>query len=287
MNNYPLYSVLIANYNNSIFFDDLFSSLRNQTYKNLEIIFVDDFSTDNSVELAYKFQKLDSRIKIFQNEINKGVAFTKDKCIKLSKGEYFGFVDPDDFLEPNAIFIMVNKHLENKNIGLIYSNFYLRDEILSKKIKPNNYPKDLDCSKYLLYGFSPNHFASFRRNLYENTIGIDLTLKRAIDRDLVLKYEELSSVVHIDDYLYNYRINSNCVSNNQNSYKAEYWAWIVRFNALKRRNLSCEDFYSEYRIYFDSKICDYSKTKDFKIGNIVLMPLRWVKKLFNNCNFFL
>jgi len=279
MSQTPLYSILVANYNNSKFFQDLLDSINNQTYKNLEILFCDDCSNDNSLELLKEFAKQDTRIKVLVNPENKGVAFTKDRLIRGCKGEYFGFVDPDDYLEANAVETMVKLHLQNPEFGLIYSNFYMTDEAKTKIVKYEN-PKDVEQSKFLLYGFSPNHFSSFKKEFYNKTEGINLSIKRAIDRDLVLKYEEVAPTKHIEDYLYYYRINTNSISNNANSFKAEYWAWICRLAALKRRCISEEDFYSEYKYYFASKTCDFSQTKDYKLGNLLLKPFRFVLHLF-------
>ncbi|MBR6177384.1 MAG: glycosyltransferase [Bacteroidales bacterium] len=281
MNNFsPLFSILVANYNNAKFFDDLFPSLINQTYGNIEIIFVDDGSTDNSLNKAQKYAARDSRIKIFDNQQNMGCAFTKKRCIDLSSGVFFGFVDPDDFIESNAVEIMINQLINDSEISLVHSNFYICDEKLSNR-KQFTQPSDIDEGKLLMFGFAPNHFSAFSRQKYNQTQGIDTSFKRAIDRDLVLKMEEVGRVVHIPKYLYNYRINSNCISNNQNSYKAQYWAWQARFSACERRGLRKEDVYSEIMSYIDGKRFDFSTTTDYKLGKKILSIPRWIKyKLF-------
>ncbi|MBR5957742.1 MAG: glycosyltransferase family 2 protein [Salinivirgaceae bacterium] len=82
----PLFSVLIANYNNGRYLQEAVDSVRSQTYTNWEIILVDDASTDNSKEL-YKELEKDSHIHIFYNEENKGCGYTKRRCAELAKGE--------------------------------------------------------------------------------------------------------------------------------------------------------------------------------------------------------
>lgn len=272
----PLFSILVANYNNVKFFDDLFPSLISQTYKNIEIIFVDDCSTDNSLDEVEKYAKNDPRIKVFKNDQNQGCAPTKRRCIELSSGEYFGFVDPDDFIETNAVEKMINALKQDTEIALVCSRFYLHNENLTEK-QGITLPQDISENKLLMFGFTPDHFSAFSRKKYNLTEGIDITFKRAIDRDLVLKMEEVGRVVRIPEYLYHYRINSNSISHNQNAYKAQYWAWQARYRACERRGLNKEDVYSEIMSYIDGKRFDFSTTADYKLGKMLLALPRWIK----------
>ena len=91
MTNQPLFSVLIANYNNGKYLMDAIESVRQQTYTNWEIILVDDCSTDNSHEL-YKELEQDERIHIFLNDQNHGCGYTKRRCAELANGEICGFL---------------------------------------------------------------------------------------------------------------------------------------------------------------------------------------------------
>ncbi len=272
----PLFSILVANYNNAKFFDDLFPSLISQTYKNIEIIFVDDCSTDNSLDEVEKYAKNDPRIKVFKNNQNQGCAPTKKRCIELSSGEYFGFVDPDDFIETNAVEKMINELKKCSEIALVCSRFYLHNENLTEK-QTIALHQDIREEKILMFGFAPNHFSAFSRQKYNLTQGIDTSFKRAIDRDLVLKMEEVGRVVRIPEYLYHYRINSNSISHNLNAYKAQYWAWQARYRACERRGLSKEDVYSEIMSYIDGKRFDFSTTADYKLGKKLLALPRWIK----------
>ncbi len=272
----PLFSILIANYNNAKFFGDLFPSLMNQTYPNIEIIFVDDCSNDDSLLQTLKYTEQDSRIKVFKNDQNQGCAFTKKRCIDLSSGEYFGFVDPDDYLEYNAVEKMINELKKDSEIALVCSRFFLHNENLTEK-QDLVLPQDISEEKLLMFGFAPDHFSAFSRKKYNLTQGIDTTFKRAIDRDLVLKMEEVGRVVRIPDYLYHYRINSNSISHNLNAYKAQYWAWQARYRACERRGLSKEDVFSEIMSYIDGKRFDFSTTADYKLGKMILSIPRWIK----------
>src|ERR1700730_15603176 len=100
-----LFSILIANYNNSRFLEDALQSVLCQTYTDWEIILVDDGSTDQFEEVADKY-KPNHRIKIFRNEKNAGCGSTKRKCAEKASGSLLAFLDPDDFLHPDALKIM-------------------------------------------------------------------------------------------------------------------------------------------------------------------------------------
>lgn len=92
----PLFSVLIANYNNGKYLVESIESVRQQTYANWEIILVDDASTDNSPEL-YKELEKDKRIHIYLNEQNMGYGYTKCRCAELATGGGISVIkDSDD-----------------------------------------------------------------------------------------------------------------------------------------------------------------------------------------------
>ena len=238
----PLFSVLVANFNSEKYIDDCIKSVISQTYENWELIFLDDGSTDHSIEIIQNYANYESRIKIFTNDTNKGCGFTKRKCIDLCSGEICGFLDSDDLLAESALQIMIDHHSDNPNSSLIISNFYICDELLVHK-QPNIY-QFKDSKDFLLIGFGVNHFASFKRSCYMQTLGINTAFMLAEDRDLYLKLEEVGTVDLIDDFLYYYRLSQNSVSNNQNVYKAEYWGWMARFDACKRRGLVEEEIFS-------------------------------------------
>lgn len=98
----PLISVIIPVYNVSKYLKQCMDSILNQTYKNLEIILVNDGSTDNSLELCEDYQRLDARIVLISQE-NKGLAGARNTGIAAATGTYLMFVDSDDWMELHAI----------------------------------------------------------------------------------------------------------------------------------------------------------------------------------------
>lgn len=90
-------SVIVPAYNVSDYLDTFFTCMMNQTYESIEVIVIDDGSTDNSGEICDKWAKMESRIKVFHKD-NGGLSSARNKGIELAQGEWMTFLDPDDTL---------------------------------------------------------------------------------------------------------------------------------------------------------------------------------------------
>lgn len=98
-----LVSVIIPLYNNCRFIKKCIESLQEQTYKNIEIIVVDDHSTDNSLEIAQKIAEKDKRVIPVLSTAEKGVSSARNMGVNLSKGDYICFIDSDDYVTPTFV----------------------------------------------------------------------------------------------------------------------------------------------------------------------------------------
>lgn len=110
-NNKPLISVIVPIYNVYEYVTKCIESIVNQTYYNLEIMLVDDGSTDGSGEICDEYAKKDSRIKVFHKE-NGGLSDARNYALERAHGELIGFVDGDDWIHTQMYGIMLNKMLE-------------------------------------------------------------------------------------------------------------------------------------------------------------------------------
>lgn len=239
------FSLLIANYNNGRFFKDCYDSLIAQTYQDFEVVILDDCSTDNSIELIKSIIGEDPRFKLYQNEENKKVGFTKRRLVELASNEVCGFLDPDDALEPKALESVLNLHISNPEVGLIYSNFIFCNEKLEKQnVHHAKQIKALDENYYNFHG-EISHFATFKKSIYYKTTGIDTFLKIAEDKDWYMKICEVAPVLHIDEDLYLYRIHDGGISTNSNAERAYFWHWVALIKMAERRNLNIEELFLE------------------------------------------
>ena len=96
-------SVIMPVYNAEKYLSMAIESILNQTYKNIELICVDDCSHDKSLTILEDYQKQDSRIIIIKNKENSGPAICRDKGINASSGKYVAFIDNDDWYELDAL----------------------------------------------------------------------------------------------------------------------------------------------------------------------------------------
>ncbi len=101
-NKHELISIIVPVYNVECFINECISSLIAQTYRNIEILLIDDGSTDSSLSRCYEWKKKDKRIRVYTKE-NEGLGLTRNFGIEQSKGTYISFVDSDDYLLPDAI----------------------------------------------------------------------------------------------------------------------------------------------------------------------------------------
>lgn len=241
----PLFSILIAQYNNGKYFEDCYSSIIAQTYQNWEVIIVDDGSQDDSVAQMKKFIGNDSRFKLYINEENKGCGYTKRRCAELASGELCAFLDPDDAITNEALEVMVAEHAIYPEASMVYSQPFwcdehldIRNERTSQQIQ-NGLPDFFDFEGYVF------HLVSFKKKFYEQTEGLNPYLQRAVDKDLVFLLYEAGDCVFVNKTLYKYRVHGKSISLSGNEDKAYFWYWVAILDAAKRRNVNIENVFVE------------------------------------------
>ena len=246
----PLFSILIANYNNGRYLQDAINSVLTQTYTNWEVVLVDDFSTDNSFEIYDKY-KNDSRFHIFFNEKNRECGYTKRRCVELASGELCGFLDPDDKLDPNALELMVQQHNVKPQCSLIYSTLYLWDATTDSKIILEDVGAIEKGEDFLISSNKiVSHFAVFKKAFYDKTTGIDKGLSSAVDFDLYVKLEEVGELLFVDIPLYYYRqgnVNSISIGTSELKNKAFYNRIKASLNAFVRRIKGNHSLFVDYK----------------------------------------
>lgn len=203
----PLISVVIPNYNYSKYLDDCLSSILNQSYSNLEIIFVDDGSTDGSVAIAESFGH---RVKVVIQD-HQGVNAARNLGIKNATGAYVAFCDSDDVWLPKKIQLQVDFLESREEFGLIYSGICIVDEDL-RQIRNQDAKYAGDCSKeflkhpseaIVLLGASTS---LIRRELINKVGFFDETMYGpGEDWDFFRRIAEISLISFIPDHLVLYR----------------------------------------------------------------------------------
>lgn len=118
-------SVIVPSYNVAPYLQRCVDSLISQTYSNLEIILVDDGSTDDTGELCDKIAESDSRIKVIHKK-NGGLSDARNAGIDIATGEFYSFIDGDDFIEPDTYEVMM-KEMENPRVSIAAGGFIVTD----------------------------------------------------------------------------------------------------------------------------------------------------------------
>jgi hypothetical protein len=168
-----------------------------------------------------------------------GCGYTKRECAIKAIGEIAGYLDPDDTLISDALELMIRAHKENPTVSLVHSRFYYCNELLERTSLYDRSKKVEVSDRFINLNSSVNHFASFKKILYDRTLGIDASVKRAVDQDLYLKLSEIGSFYFIDKPLYNYRVHLNGISIS-NTDQAFFWFLKVIMKTEQRRKINLE-----------------------------------------------
>lgn len=281
----PLLSVLIANYNNGCYLQEAIDSILAQSYQNWEVVIVDDKSPDNSFEV-YDRYKGDSRFRVFYNDENRGVGFTKRRCVEMASGELCGFIDPDDVLVGTDVFdVMVEAHLNHPNASMVYSGMYRADNNLNIIRESPGKPIESGSSALHTKDWPFHPFLTFKMEKYRRTEGMDPMMRNAEDYDLYYKLEEVGDVVHLNCIQYIQRVNPHSISMNDNAYKSAAWHTYACVQAMKRRGLTDESlmlFPMEHKLreYYLKGYEKATSSKIYKAGKIIAFPLLLWQKLW-------
>ncbi|PRX46304.1 glycosyltransferase family 2 protein [Salegentibacter salegens] len=201
-----LVSIILPVYNGEKFLDQSIQSCLEQTYVNIELIIVDDCSTDNSYKIAREFQKKDKRVVLIQNTENKQLPASLNIGHKVAKGSYLTWTSDDNFYEPNAIERMVVE-IEKSGIDITYSNFNIIEENggFKRKFVFNE-------GSTILLGNTVGACFLYKKEVFDRNNGYDEELHTVEDYDFWLQASIHSHFNHIPDYLYNFRIHKNSLS---------------------------------------------------------------------------
>lgn len=211
MNKNPLVSIIIPVYNVEMYLDECLNSVINQDYKNLEIILVDDGSTDKSGEICDKFAKKDNRIKVIHQK-NAGVSSARNKGLDSKSGDFVTFVDSDDTMGKEHILNMVNLLKDDADMVCMPLN----KNIITQNIREFNGIKSLryilreQYGKYLNYSWS-NCNKLFKSDVIKN---IRYLSDEKVGEDLSFSWKAFLSskkVIFGNKKTYNYRVSDTSV----------------------------------------------------------------------------
>lgn len=214
-----LISVIIPVYNVSLFLEKCLNSVINQTYKNLQIILVDDGSTDNSGIICDNYSKQDRRIEVIHQK-NKGLSGARNTGLSLVRGDYVTFIDSDDYIELDAYSTIVKAIIGNEYPDLIFFRARMIDiqgkviDIRGKKPTGKILKVDKEFSEKRVIGELDN---GVWNKVYKTEIIKDIIFEPEKIHGEDFKYnlevlKKIKMAVDIDQIKYNYVKNPNSIT---------------------------------------------------------------------------
>lgn len=299
-NRFPLISVLVPVYNAELFLADCLEGILSQTYSHLEILCLDDASTDASFRLLTDYAAKDPRIKLFKQEQHHGIAVARNTLLQHISGEYFAFVDADDLIDPAYV-----EHLYQtaSRTGAditrcLYNLLDIRDgsvqpcETLYREfvapISPVTPVQRLQAAlddsqvwlKLIKTSLIKEHHLSFIPHVLPEDISFEILL-----------YQYANQVAFVNEHLYMYRIgNLNSASSNRGLCAfGTLEAMVFLCGELVRRNLVEQNFYEKIislTLHAVRRMRKYSFPPDYFVGQTCRDAFDMVEKFLGYCGPF-
>jgi glycosyltransferase involved in cell wall biosynthesis len=219
-------SVIVPVYNKELYIDSSIQSILNQSYTDLELILVNDGSTDRSGERCDYYASRDSRVRVFHQE-NQGVSAARNKGLTVARGSYVGFVDCDDTLEPDMYKVLVQnalKHQADISICGVQKFFPDKVEVYFGTGTTTVYDRPEGVSALLKKKF----LRSVYDKIYDAELARSVHFEGRINEDIYynfLVFMKAQKSVFDDRLLYNYIIRENSVS--MSSFSAKWMDTIA------------------------------------------------------------
>ena len=257
---YPKISIISAIYNKERFILRLLSSIQNQNFNNIEIILIDDCSSDNSAKIIKEYKKRDERIILIKNKKNKGTFVARNIGVLYSKGKYLIFPDPDDIISKNILKICFN-YSEKYKFEIIRFTTYdgigkigYYKYVLELGNKPVFQP---ELSTFIFYGYN-------ELDMIDYTISNKFIKKEVFLKSLyLLKYFYLNIyMTYMEDSLMNYLIHRTA--------KSLYFSKIIGYYYLQNTLSMTKNTYKislliiKFIFIYLKIVFEYSKNKKFQ-----------------------
>ncbi|WP_312185340.1 glycosyltransferase [Sphingobacterium sp.] len=209
--NSPLVSVYITNYNYEKYIKQSIESVLSQTLQDFELIIIDDGSIDNSRNIIEGYRD-NPKVKIIYQQ-NKGLNVTNNIALRVCKGKFIMRLDADDFLEITALEKMSDILASDENLGLVFPDYYLVDELgkITEEFRRHNFQDEVSLLDQAAHGACTMIRVSFLRNLG----GYNESFSCQDGYELWVKFTAAHKVVNITEPLFSYRRHGSNLTRNE------------------------------------------------------------------------
>lgn len=288
----PLVSICIPTYNGAEYLRECLDAVQAQTYPAIEIIVVDDCSTDETRAMIEQYAAKDQRIQLFVNEKNRGLVGNWNRCLELAKGEWIKFIFQDDLVTPDCIeklvdaagahsFVTCDRHfLFDTSVPQVMKDYYLHSLLTLKKMKSGKQPQFIDAkemSDYAAAHISLNFIGEptavlFRKEAIGKYGFFNDDLSQICDLEYWLRIATAEGMVYVPEELVSFRIHASSTTS-QN---------IIASTKFKPRYIDVIVFAHEllYGAAFKSFQSQLSFSKRKKIEYFIMARMQDAKKAF-------
>lgn len=296
----PLISIVLPVFNGEKYIRQSIESCLYQTYSNTELIVVNDFSTDSTLQIIEKYAELDSRVRVVCNKENKMLPACLNIGHKLAKGDFITWTSDDNILKPNFLECLISSLFKDE-VDVVYSNYDIISEDGNFKRIHITGP-----TEYILYGNKIGASFLYRKEVFQELGGYDESLFLLEDYDFWLRASVKFKFYYLNDSLYQYRLHSDSLTSKihfDEEKKKKYQLGVVEmFKKISHKfswDYSTTELLTNNLLGEKVDICKYlnnKKTiekdllkfnpKDFD-GKIILGQRFLLRNqlLRNNCNF--
>jgi glycosyltransferase involved in cell wall biosynthesis len=272
----PLISVALCTYNGEKYIAEQLDSIISQTYKNLEIIVVDDCSTDNTFEIVSAYAGRDSRIKCFENEVNLGFNKNFEKAVTLTTGDYTAISDQDDIWLPDKLQLL-SDHI--KDNWLIFSNSDFINNTDRYKLL-NGFKLPPDYKGILLFNYVTGHTTLINREFLKSVLPFPDKGYYDWWMGFVASYHH--KITFLDKVLTNHRVHADSViKKRQDLGRAELEQYetvsMMLNNFVNYKNIKRED-----KIFIEQLHQAYLLKASKSSAPLVKMVYKYYPRLFPN-----
>ena len=245
MKEQPLITVILSVRNAASNIEECLYSIFRQSYKNLEIIAIDDFSSDNSYSIIKALKKKDKRLRVYKNVKKYGLAVTLNRLVKKTKGSYITFMDTEDFSSPNRLRKQVNFLINNPFVVAVGSQCTFVDE-KGKKIGRSDFPLDNELIyRNPLHGISMQ-FETVLINktaLPKDVLKFHTGASPFIYSDILIKISNYGKLANLDQFLHYHR-------NNPKIYLSDVKRNVISLVKLWVKSRAMYDYQTPFRAFF-------------------------------------
>lgn len=245
-----LVSIIMPNYNCEKYLGETIESVINQTYKNWELIIVDDCSTDNSIQVINTYMENDNRIKLFVNEQNSGAAASRNWALREATGKWIAFLDSDDLWLPEKLEKQVTFMVDN-GYAFSFTKYRQINEESQRLGQVVIGPKKISRRK-LKYCCC---YLGCLTVMYDaekvGVIQIDETIRKRNDDAMWLKVRKFADAYYLDELLAEYRVRKGSISHEGkwNLVKYHYKLYRVgeKMNPIKAFFCMCKNILKVFK----------------------------------------